>query len=166
MVAVRPEASPLVDITGLDRPTVIAALYNAARPQGLGFLAYDPESMTPEAAAPLVGRYLDYVKGRVMKLIIRADDDSFDEWGYDRDNGKGSAARVVMALREGAAGHVAAEIHGEGKARAVEDARAMIATPTTTDIHAGGRVAVVNLGLADEPELKAALAAKLDDTNT
>ena len=40
----------------------------------------------------------DYLDGRLLKLSLR--DDSFDPWGYDRDNGAGLAARVIAHLRE------------------------------------------------------------------
>ena len=42
--------------------------------------------------------YFDYLKGRVMKVDLSSDD-SFEEWLYDRDNGKGAAQRVIDSLR-------------------------------------------------------------------
>lgn len=35
-----------MDISGLSKASVLAALYNAARPQGMGFLQYDPKPMS------------------------------------------------------------------------------------------------------------------------
>ena len=38
----------MVNITGLDKGAVLAALYNNSQPLGTGFLHYDPTRMTPE----------------------------------------------------------------------------------------------------------------------
>ena len=45
------EDLPMIDISGLDKADVLAALYNAAQPRGLGHLQFDPEPMTREKAA-------------------------------------------------------------------------------------------------------------------
>lgn len=92
-----------IDITGLDKADVLAALYNASRPLGLGFLHYTPGDMPHEQAVALIGEraphgsYFDYVQGRVIK--VKLDDDSFDPWLYDRDNGQGAAERAVANVR-------------------------------------------------------------------
>ena len=39
-----------MDISKLDKAEVLAALYNRAQPQGMGFLHYTPEDMTVEEA--------------------------------------------------------------------------------------------------------------------
>ncbi len=91
----------MIDITGLDKADVLAALYNAARPQGMGFLDFDPEPMTREVAAEMIDQqrppYFDYVKGRVMKVHIEGD--TLEERLYDRDNGRGAADRALAPLR-------------------------------------------------------------------
>lgn len=91
-----------VSIAGLDKAEVLAALFNGARAQGLGFL--DPLSskeMTREDAAEILGgrndHYFDYLRGRVMKVDLSTD--SVDPWGYDRDNGQGAAQSVIDSLR-------------------------------------------------------------------
>lgn len=89
----------MVNISGLDKGAVIAALYNGARAQGMGLLHFTPESMTPAEGAKLVGEHLDYVKGRVMKVFITSGNDEFYEGLYDRDNGDGAAQRIVDSLR-------------------------------------------------------------------
>ncbi len=99
-----------IDISKMDEADVLAALYNASRPQGLGFLHFQPEPMSSEEAAELLkeSRYFDYLKGRVMKINF------FDakrpesernmpgmlqgERLYDRDNGEGAAARALAGL--------------------------------------------------------------------
>lgn len=90
----------MVDIKGLNKAEVLAALYNNSKPLGLGFLHFDPMDMTVAEAEEILNQttYFDYLKGRVMKVDLSSDD-SFGEWLYDRDNGKGAAQRVIDSLR-------------------------------------------------------------------
>ena len=90
----------MIDITGLDKADVLAALYNNSRPQGLGFLQFNPAPMTTEEARAelAAGTYFDYLHGRVMKIDLAADD-FFEERLYDRDLGEGAARRVINELR-------------------------------------------------------------------
>jgi hypothetical protein len=88
----------ILDISKLDRAAVLAALYNRAKPQGMGFLHYDPNPMTPEEAAGLLDAgqtYFDYVKGRVMKVDLSGG--TLDNRLYDRDNGHGAALAALDA---------------------------------------------------------------------
>lgn len=91
----------MIDIAGLDKAEVLAALYNRARPLGLGHLQYEPSDMTKEQAAKLLesSTYFDYVKGRVMKINLKSDD-QFSPSLYDRDNGTGAAESVIKELRK------------------------------------------------------------------
>lgn len=94
--------SDSIDIKGLDKAVLLAALYNNSKPLGLGFLQADPKPMTPEEAACHIAREglrFDYLKGRVMKVNLEGD--SLDPWGYDRDLGEGHAASVVENLKAG-----------------------------------------------------------------
>lgn len=89
-----------IDITGISKPALLAALYNASKQQGMGFMherGYHP--MTEEQASVELERTtsFDYLHGRVMKISV--DGDSMYARLYDRDNGQGAAARVVAALR-------------------------------------------------------------------
>jgi len=82
-------------------PAVLAALYNNAKPQGLGMLHYIPEDMTKEEAAKILEEgqtYFDYLKGRVMKVDLSRN--SLDPCLYDRDNGPGAAALVIASLQK------------------------------------------------------------------
>ena len=110
-----------VDITGLSKAEVLAALFNASAAGGMGFLQamHGPQVMDVEFAEKLVGAgntatpdyngltlpgrpklYFDYLYGRPLKLDL-TDDDSFDPRGFDRNNdGDGSAQRVIDILRE------------------------------------------------------------------
>lgn len=105
--------SDIISIKGLDKAAVFAALYNVARPQGAGFLQYDPTPITAEMARKMMelgddtkrdfghnggNLYFDYVKGRVMKVDLSRDE--LDPRLYDRDNGHGSAARAIESLRK------------------------------------------------------------------
>lgn len=92
----------MIDISGLDKRKVLMALYDGARPQGLGFLHFSVGPMTEAEAESLLSkdRYFDYVNGRVMKVDL-TDDDQFDERLYDRDNGDGAAQRAVERIRKG-----------------------------------------------------------------
>ena len=92
----------MVSIKGLNKATVLAVLYNHARPQGLGFLQYDPRDMTTMETDEILkasgmNPYFDYLKGRVMKVSL-ASDEEFDERLYDRDNGDGAAQRAINTL--------------------------------------------------------------------
>ena len=88
-----------IDISKLSKAQVLAALYNASQPLGMGFLHYDPSPMSEDEATSLLEQstYFDYLKGRVMKVDLSGS--AFDPWLYDRDNGEGAAARVVGSLK-------------------------------------------------------------------
>jgi hypothetical protein len=90
-----------IDVSDISPAELLAGLYNNARAQGLGFLHYKPEDMTPVEAAKLIGDkdrvYCDYVQGRVMKVEINGK--TLRTALYDRDNGTGAAQRVVDEIR-------------------------------------------------------------------
>lgn len=96
-----------IDLKGLDKAAVLAALYNASKPQGMGFMNYDSTPMTVKQAGELLKRQtnFDYLQGRVMKIDLAGDE--LDTWGYDRDNGEGAAKQAISALK--ATGDVNAE---------------------------------------------------------
>ncbi len=106
-----------IDITKLDKAEVLAALYNASRQLGAGFhhargalpmtveqareaiiLGDDLHRQYPDiVSSPKQGRiYFDYLHGQVMKVDIGGT--ALSTWGYDRDNGEGSAARALKPL--------------------------------------------------------------------
>lgn len=92
--------SERVDISGLDKAAVLAALYNRAKPQGMGMLHYDPApwSAVNALAYGRIDCYHDYVKGRVLKVDLSGDE--FSPALYDRDNGTGAAAEAIAPLRQ------------------------------------------------------------------
>jgi len=91
----------MIDIKGLNKAEVLAALYNNSKPLGLGFLHFDPTNMTVEEAENILKETtdFDYLKGRVMKVNLSSDE-GFEEWLYDRDNRNGAAQRAIDALRK------------------------------------------------------------------
>jgi len=90
----------VINLKGMDKAEVLAALYNASHPLGMGFLHYDPKPMSVDEARELLKRqtYFDYLKGRVMKVDLSGD--TLETWLYDRDNGQGAAAEVINSLRK------------------------------------------------------------------
>lgn len=94
----------MIDISGLPKSKVLAALFNAAAPQGMGmvFGLTASSDMTVEEAERIITSgqsYFDYLRGRPLKVNIQGN--SFNPQGYDRDNGgAGTAERVIARLRE------------------------------------------------------------------
>ena len=84
----------MINIQGLDKASVIQALYERTEPHGLGILHFNPGPLPREEAESLVGEYIDYLHGRVMKVQIGPGDE-FNESLYDRDNGTGVAQSAV-----------------------------------------------------------------------
>lgn len=108
----------LISIAGLDKAAVLAALYNASAPTGMGrmWAVRAPATMTATDAQAIIEErgddagemfgnmtaspYLtfDYLHGRPLKIDLRGD--AFDPWGFDRDNGgPGTAAGIIARLR-------------------------------------------------------------------
>lgn len=90
-----------MNISGLDKAKILAALYNGSQQQGLGFLNDSGRSpMTPEEALKEfdnnLGFRFDYLRGRVMKVDLAGDD--LDTWLYNRDNGEGAAESIINAI--------------------------------------------------------------------
>jgi hypothetical protein len=90
----------MVKIEGLKKADVLKVLYNNSRPLGMGFLQYEAKDMTTSEAEELLKNQtcFDYLKGRVMKIDLSSDV-TFEEWLYDRDNGKGAAQRAIDSLK-------------------------------------------------------------------
>lgn len=84
-----------MNIKGLSKAKILAALYNNSKPLGLGMLHSDPKQMTEKEAAELLENqtYFDYLKGRVMKIHL--DSDELDTYLYNRDNGNDAAEKII-----------------------------------------------------------------------
>jgi hypothetical protein len=95
-----------MDISGLDKAEVLAALYNGSRQLGMGFLDKRGASdMTIEQARQILdeneSKCFDYLYGRVMKIDLRGDE--VLTFLYNRDNGQGAAERIIGSLQVKAA---------------------------------------------------------------
>jgi hypothetical protein len=87
----------MINLKDKNKAEVLAKLYNASRPLGMGFLHYEAKDMTTAEAQRILDtgqKYFDYLKGRVMKVDLSGDE--FDERLYDRDNGDGTAAAALL----------------------------------------------------------------------
>jgi len=136
----------MISIKGLNKADVLAVLYNASRPQGMGFLAFDPKPMAREQAQKILDSGqtdFDYLQGRVMKVDLSKDE--FEPWGFDRDNGQGSAEKAIIVLRRSGKTNPATvqEIHRTGTLAAAEATKGMMGEATISD----GRV--IHLGLKE-----------------
>lgn len=91
----------MIDITGIDKATLVAELFNNSKPLGMGFFASGSKSpMTKEKAQQYLDRgqtYFDYLEGRVMKVDVS--ENTLSPEMYDRDNGAGAANKVVEAIK-------------------------------------------------------------------
>lgn len=156
-----------VDITGLSKAAVLAALFNHSAPQGMGFLqaANGPKTMTVEDAEKLIAAgdnpdypdsnsFLreqldyDYLYGRPLKVNLSGD--SFYAWGYDRDNGgPGTAQAIIDALRANGETNPSTAVEANHFATVIKAGEAieMANTPSSTDDVDGMRV--YSLGGAD-----------------
>jgi len=86
----------MISLKDKNKAEILAKLYNASHPQGLGFLHADSNAMTIEEAQALLDSgqtYFDYLKGRVMKIDLGGVE--LDPRLYDRDNGQGAAVAAI-----------------------------------------------------------------------
>ncbi len=105
-----------LDVSDIKPEDLLAALYNAVSPSGMGFLQARPGDMTPEQASALLNgdeqesdypidrcrkkgkpAYFDYLYGRCLKVEINGK--TLRTGLYDRDYGQGAAQRVVDSVR-------------------------------------------------------------------
>ena len=122
-----------ISIEGLNKADVLAGLYNASKPQGMGFMQYESKSMTREEAESILSRttYFDYLKGRVMKVELSKNE--FESWAYDRDNGEGTAEKVITLIRQ--KGDINSDeiqnTHNKATVQSAGDTRKQFGTHTT-----------------------------------
>lgn len=92
---------PKVRLNNVTREAALAALFNRAKPQGLGMLQYDKAHVMTEEEARFVlmnGDYVDYLEGRVIKVDFK-NPEEIDTTLYDRDNGKDAGETAVFFAR-------------------------------------------------------------------
>lgn len=138
-----------VDISGLDKAAVLAVLYNAAAPHGLGFLQTEhaPEIMTVEDAhrsiegrghdhMAAVRKFLPFIPGPVLNftylygrpLKIDISGDRASPQGYDDHHGEGAVAHAIGQLR--ATGLVCSdEVYAAHVQRLEREVREVLSSP-------------------------------------
>ncbi|OGZ10668.1 MAG: hypothetical protein A3D67_02240 [Candidatus Lloydbacteria bacterium RIFCSPHIGHO2_02_FULL_51_22] len=138
-----------ISLVGLKKADVLAALYNASKPQGMGFMHYDSKPMAREEAEGLLKQTtrFDYLKGRVMKVNLAGDE--LDTRGYDCDNGQGAAERAIAELRatSDANSSTIQATHHTNTLEAAEDVKTHLNEGSSSEIRGG--VVVFHLGLSD-----------------
>ncbi len=91
-----------MNIAGLDKAAVLAALYAVAKPRIEDHPAYTPGPMNAGQAAQALAekplQYFDFVGGRFMKIDIHLE--TVDTFLFNRDNGEGAAEKAIAALRK------------------------------------------------------------------
>lgn len=93
-----------MNIKGLDKAVILAALYNNSRPQGViaAVVGFRRPMTVDEARVHLESRHkFDYLNGRVLKVDL--DEDDLFLALYDRDNGQGSGEAAIRAAFDGQA---------------------------------------------------------------
>ncbi len=101
-----------IDITGINRYELLAALCNGTKSLGMGKFASKADcKITANDVLSCIDEQgdmdscmmdFDYLFGRPIKISIVAKDGKLflDRWWlYDRDSGKGSAERIVDSIR-------------------------------------------------------------------
>lgn len=107
-----------IDISGIPKEELLLGLWRGSKMQGMSFMGYEGDltitrckvlvkSCTkpcrkPDKNGNMVDSqmcYFDYLNGKVLKVDIGGDE--LDPWLYDRDNGNGTAERVVQMIRDG-----------------------------------------------------------------
>lgn len=135
----------MANLNGMDQAKVVAALYNASRAQGMGFMQYDATPMSVEEARELLQHTpnFDYLKGRVMKLSFK--NDELDTRLYNRDNGEGAAELVIDSIRasDDVNNQLVQRIHELGLDSAIRKVREHLGDQSTISDN------VVSLGLDD-----------------
>lgn len=89
----------VIDISNKDKAEVLAGLYNNSHPVGMGLAHYDPTPMTIEDARKILEKKtsFDYILGRPLKINLNGN--IIQVFGYNRDNGKDLAQRVISSCR-------------------------------------------------------------------
>lgn len=106
-----------LNIKGVPKEKILAALYNQAIPQGLGILMYEKKEMTEQEAWWIINfrgddncfragenprdmlrneLYFDYLFGRALKVDLSGD--CFCSRLYDQNNGENSAKKALKGL--------------------------------------------------------------------
>lgn len=89
-----------INISKIPKAKVLAALFNHAKPLGLGLLHYIPRDMDETEAQKILDSgqtYFDYHEGRLMKVDLSGDE--LDTRFYNRDNGEMAAENAISQIQ-------------------------------------------------------------------
>lgn len=95
-----------INIEGIDRAELLAALHNGTRPLGMGFLHDLKRDMTKAEATEILAQHtdghgdahFDYVCGRPLKVWFSRNTLQ-GAWLFDRDSSPGKCQAIIEALR-------------------------------------------------------------------
>lgn len=91
-----------MNIENLSKPKILAALFNAANPLGLGFLHYRPEHIMDENEANELLKnqtWFDYLEGRIMKIKLTSETTELNTALYNRNNGENAAENAIATIQ-------------------------------------------------------------------
>lgn len=94
-----------LDINGLDKVTLLRALYDRAQAQGCSHLSLEPGPLSSDEARRLFeanGGAFSFIKGRLLKVDLSGTE--IDVSAYDRNNGWGAAVAAIRSKFPGCAG--------------------------------------------------------------
>lgn len=80
---------------GLSPAEALVALYGASHPQGMGHFHFVPGGLSIQGAEKRLAMhpYVDYLKGRIIKVSFSEDELYLGL--YDRDNGPGAGRKAL-----------------------------------------------------------------------
>ncbi len=88
-----------MNIKGINKAKILAALYNNSKPIGMGALHATDKDMTESEAQKLLDggqTYFDYLHGRIMKINLSGDE--LRTSLYNRDLGAGACERIINSI--------------------------------------------------------------------
>lgn len=90
-----------MNIEGIGKAKILAALYNRSAPQGMGVVQAKAGQMTESEAEALLTKvtYFDYLYGKVMKIDLHPDVKELDTRLYNRDLADGAAEAIIEQLK-------------------------------------------------------------------
>ncbi|PIN81860.1 hypothetical protein COV11_00995 [Candidatus Woesearchaeota archaeon CG10_big_fil_rev_8_21_14_0_10_30_7] len=159
-----------INISDLNKADVLAVLYNASKPMGLGFMHYDTTPMNREQAQKLLDTghtEFDYLKGRPMKVVIAGD--HMNSEMYDSYHGEGALQKAIESLRSTGQSYndQVKQTHIAGTKKSIEQltGSGQLFEPTRVSTHSNMKI--YELGMADMlgvlgPKVNEAVK-KLDD---
>lgn len=90
----------IIQLGELEKASVLAALYNAAKPSIKELSSYDSTPMTYQEARAISFQQdrFDYIKGRIVLVIFV--NSTFNSKLYDKNNGNNAAGKIIESLQK------------------------------------------------------------------